>query len=496
MKTLYFYVASFLSNAAILVFEISGGRLLAPYLGTSVEVWAGLIAIFLGSMAIGYYFGGRIADRNASQKTISLYFFIAGAAALLAWGFRDIIPTLFRATDLPLTLDALIIGAVIFLPTIVVLAAISPMIAKNLLTGLDDSARVVGTLGAVGTVGSIAGAVLTGLVLIPFFGVSTIMLGVAFTLIAFALFLGHDKLASKTFFLIMVALMSGFLNTAPTRASAAIGEKETTYSRIFIEQVAYQGREARFVSIDPHGVQCGMFLNEDGSLDVDSIAFTYIQAYDLVVRSVHAKSPPERALFLGGCNYSYPRQFAREFPTAHTDVVEIDPGMTTVAREYFGFDEGEFPSLTVIHEDARTYVNEAHNPYDLIIMDVFGSMNNIPVQVTTKEMFEGLSRHITEDGFVAINIIGAARGPLSSFTAAFVNTAKTVFPHVGLYMFSDSRPAKRQNFILIASKNREFERALMDPAYPDLALVQIEPDKSRLVLTDDYAPVEYLATKR
>ncbi|MEK9177235.1 MAG: fused MFS/spermidine synthase, partial [Patescibacteria group bacterium] len=95
MSVAVLYFLSFVTNAAILVLEIAGGRLLAPYIGTSVGVWAGLIAVILGGMALGYRVGGHLGDRDASQKRIGLVITVAGMAALISWGMRDFIPTLF-----------------------------------------------------------------------------------------------------------------------------------------------------------------------------------------------------------------------------------------------------------------------------------------------------------------------------------------------------------------------------------------------------------------
>ncbi|MEK9176945.1 MAG: fused MFS/spermidine synthase [Patescibacteria group bacterium] len=215
------YLASFLSNAVILVFEISGGRLLAPYIGTSVEVWAGLIAVILGSMAVGYHFGGRLADRIATRAIISFFFFAAGVSALTAWGMRDLVPTTFLSVDFARTLEALFIGGIIFAPTVAALAAISPLVAKNLITGLDRSARVVGTLNAVGTVGSIAGAIATGILLIPLFGVGEILLGTAISLVLFSLYLSRSDVGIKAAVLIAFVTTSFMLNAMPTRASIA-----------------------------------------------------------------------------------------------------------------------------------------------------------------------------------------------------------------------------------------------------------------------------------
>ncbi len=492
MGTTAFYAISFLTNAAILVFEIAGGRLLAPYLGTSVGVWAGLISIVLGGMAIGYRYGGSIADKDASQKTIGTFLLAASATALLAWSVRDLIPTLFSATGLPETFGALLVGAVLFMPTVIILAALSPMIAKNLLTRLEDSARVVGTLNAVGTIGSIVGAVATGAVFVSYFGVDVILLGVAAMLFIMACLLLSTHLLKLGSFVLAVGALALLLNTFPTKVDTVVADISTAYNRIFITHYDTRfTKEALAMSTSPTGIQCAMFIDEEGNADDSQLVFSYLQAYDMVIRQ-ELPEGPERALVLGGCNYSFPRYLLHQYPKAVVDAVEIDPAMTEVARDYFGFDEKKFPTLSILHEDARIFLNLDHEPYDVIVMDAFGSSLTVPFHLTTVETFERMSEHLTDDGLMIVNALGSYEGKLSQFPAAYVATARTIFPHVSLYKILDT-PTQAQNLVLVASKKHALPESFSNPTYPRLVLTEAKIRDDGLVLTDNYAPVERFA---
>ncbi|MEK9177259.1 MAG: fused MFS/spermidine synthase, partial [Patescibacteria group bacterium] len=182
------------------------------------------------------------------------------------------------------------------------------------------------------------------------------------------------------------------------------------------------------------------------------------------------------------------------FPTTEADVVEIDPGMTKLAEEYFDLNREDFPSLSIIHEDARIYLNRTHEPYDLIYVAVYGSSKNIPVHVTTKGMFEGLSQNLREDGVAFMNIISSPQGPGSAFAGALMNTAREVFPYATLYSFSGSM-TERQNLIVALSKKRAFASLVIDPRYGSMRIAAVEPEASSITLTDNYAPVEYLVSQ-
>ena len=76
IKKLYLIVFS--TGAVIMILELIGSRILAPTLGTSIFIWTSLIGIILGAMSLGYFLGGKLADRNPSAEIFSLIIFFSG----------------------------------------------------------------------------------------------------------------------------------------------------------------------------------------------------------------------------------------------------------------------------------------------------------------------------------------------------------------------------------------------------------------------------------
>ncbi len=491
------YLVTFVANAAILVFEIAGARLLAPFFGTSVEVWSGTIAVVLGGMAIGYWAGGIIADRYPDKGVLGTILFGAGLAALLAWGLRDFIPALFSEMHV-FSLTWATVGAalLLFAPMTIILAAVSPFIAKFLLTTLDSSAKTVGRINAVGTAGSITGALLSGLLLIPRFSLSNIFLGIALVLLALALMISSARFSKKMGMLVAIFGLSAFISTATSADLGALVRADigTPYNRIWILEHQMESHTLRMVQTDPFGTQCAMRILPDNTVDESRIEFTYLKGFDAIARVTHDETTSLHALFLGGCNYSYPRTFLSHFKNASGTVVEIDPGMTRAAEEYFGFVPSRFPSLQVVHEDARRYAARATAAYDLIFMDTFGSSSNIPFHLTTQENFLALKHRLRGDGLLIINMIGPHAGPSSAFAASMIKTVSTIFPHTALYSFNQQAPSALQNLLIVASVSRELPDSFSTRTYPDLSLTKADISElaPSLVLTDDYAPVEYL----
>ncbi|MEK9160549.1 MAG: fused MFS/spermidine synthase [Patescibacteria group bacterium] len=487
MDQRFLYLLSFATNALVLVLEITGGRLLAPYLGTSVGVWAGLIAVVLGSMALGYHVGGKFADTDASPRRITSILLAASVTALIAWSVRDLAPTSITATHLEPTLHAVMIGAILFMPSVILLAGVSPFLAKNLIKRLDTTAHVVGDLNAVGTAGAIVGAIVTGIYLIPYFSVDHILLGVALALFALTILTWRGLALPLVAIVILSTTLAWSLNAVPTRADGWRAEYSTAYNRIVITETD----TTRAVWTSPFGIQCQMFVTDEGTVDPTRLVETYQRAHDILVAALVPEGA-HRALFLGGCVAAFPRYLTTRYPSLDATVVELDPGMTKVAQELFDFDP---TTVTMIHEDARVFVNNDHEPYDLVYVDAFGSSGRVPFHLVTEEMFARLAAHVSSDGFLIMNTHGSYEGPGLLYPSVFVKTAETAFAHVALYQFTQD-PLSPQNLVILASPSRELPEQFTDPRYPDLTLTKVTTLDHVRILTDRYAPVEGLSREK
>jgi len=196
---------------------------------------------------------------------------------------------------------------------------------------------------------------------------------------------------------------------------------------------------------------------------------------------------------IGGCVYTYPNYFIKNFPTAKMDVVEIDPAMTDIAREYFNFKDEK--NLTIYHQDARIFLNQTKNKYDVIFGDAFSSTMSTPFQLTTKEAVTKQYEALNDGGVVMVNIVSAIEGDKGKFARAEYATYKEVFPQVYLFKVKDMKESNKiQNIILLALKsNKVFKWENPDKEINQyLNQVWDKPIPIDMpILTDDFAPVEY-----
>ena len=174
------------------------------------------------------------------------------------------------------------------------------------------------------------------------------------------------------------------------------------------------------------------------------------------------------------------------------DVVEIDPGMTEIAKKYFGLKDD--PRMNIIHQDGRIYLNDNQKQYDIIFLDAFGSFSSIPFQLTTIESVRKVSESMKDNGVVFVNIISSIDGDKGKFLRAEYATYKDVFPNVYVFALNSySDGGATQNLMLVASKEGnpiDFKANPLFEKYVEKLWTRAIANDIP-ILTDDFAPVEF-----
>ena len=183
--TLFLYATAGLAGAAIMILEILGTKILAPYMGTSHYVWTAQISVTMCSLAFGYYYGGRLVDRAVPLSR--LYGFILGSALYL-WLSHPLSPWLAQHLSiLRLPLASLLCSALLFGAPLTILAMVCPFFLRHLALSMSSVGRTTGRLSAISTLGSLGGTILIGYFLQPYCSNSMLINGLAGLLAAVAL---------------------------------------------------------------------------------------------------------------------------------------------------------------------------------------------------------------------------------------------------------------------------------------------------------------------
>lgn len=487
MKQYFLEVVVFVCGAVVMILELVGSRVLAPYLGTSIIVWTSLIGIILGSLSLGYWWGGRFADRNPSSKKLAALIAIAAFFIIFIALYKTPILVYFEYQVKNLYAGAVLATVCLFAVPSVLLGMVSPYAVRLKMQDVARSGTTVGNLYAISTVGSIMGTFLAGFLLIALIGSTNILFLLAITLIlaSFLLFFRKDY---RLLVLGGVTILFGF-SLADYVGAIDLQKNnidiDTPYTRVLIRDVVDErNRPLRILMTNPNEVQSGILLNEK-----DTLLFDYTQFYRL---AEHFHPSIGHALMIGGAGYTYPREFLRSYPKAELDVVEIDPQMTELAKKYFYLEDN--PRLRVFHEDGRTFLNRNGKQYDVIYGDAFKSFHALPYHLTTQETAERVSAALAPGGVYVVNLISATSGAKGKFLRAEYWTFKSIFPQVYLFPVSDkNNPELVQNIMLVALKSAE--KPSFQNRNPELQkfldhLLTAEPPNDLPILTDDYAPVD------
>ncbi len=472
-----------------MIYELVGSRVLAPYVGTSLFVWTSLIGIILGSLSLGYVWGGRLADKKLSRGILSVILFAAGIFVGLTTVGNKIVLALITGNIVDIRLSASLATIILFAPASVALGMVSPYVIRLHLSDLKSSGQVVGTLYALSTLGSIVGTFLAGFWLIPFFGTTRILL-IIMIILGLTAFLINHKLFIKTkiiFLILIISILINFNSINYIFFTPNLIDVDTAYNRIWIVDILDKrvDRPLRMLVTDPHGIQGGIYLD-----DPSELALSYLKFFRL---SYHFFPSARDALLIGGGTYSIPGDFVRQYAEAKLTVVELDPQVTELAREHFYFEDNE--RITIHHQDGRVFLNQNQDKFDIIYLDAYGSHISVPFHLTTAEALAHIYESLNDDGIVVANLVSGLIGEKGKFFQAELNTYESIFPQVMVFPVNEPDKLENlQNIVLVAFKNKTDIDLTSEDQEINSYLKnyrEINLDSDAIILTDDYAPVDY-----
>ncbi len=479
----------FVCGAVVMIFEIIGSRVVSPYIGTSTYVWTSLIGVILGSLSLGYWLGGRMADRSPHLRVLAFVVLIAGGLISLTILVKDLVLSVVSAAPAGLEIRSMMAAILLFAPASVALGFVTPYTVKLKMSSLDDSGKTVGRLYALSTIGSIVGTFAAGFFLIPFVGSTRTLYLIAASLIVLGIVLVPFSL-KQSISIVIVLFVFGVVSQELTAyymyRTVALHDIDTEYARVrvFAGKDGRTGRPIRAMATDPYFVQSLIYL------DGDDLAARYTHFYHLIR---YYRPEFKRTLMIGGAGYTFPRNYLETYPNAAIDVVEIDPGMTASARRHFKL--ADDPRLRIIHEDGRVFLNRVPaGSYNVVLMDAFGSLFSVPHHLTTVEAVRNISRSLDEEGIVIFNAGSSIRGDTSRFLQAALTTYRDVFTDVLVFKVNENAADEDvQNLIIVACKSKCREEDTDDPEITRLLTHRYTTNIPTEVpiLTDDLAPVEY-----
>ena len=497
------------TSAAVLVLEILAGRLLAPYVGVSLETFTGIIGTILGGIAVGAWAGGVAADRVDPRRLLPILMVLGGALAIAT---IPIVRVLGEGSGSGGGLRILVLTAFGFLPMATVLSAVPPAVIKLQLRDLASTGATVGRLSAWSTAGALFGTFFTGFVLVSTASVTTLIVAVGVALMAAgALLFVADRFAgrpSATSGAATELLGAGGLAAISLLGAVSIDspcEHQTAYYCLSVVE-------------DPDLESGRTLLLDDlthSYVDLDDptlLEYWYVRRLvDGIETQLGDAAAPIDAVYLGGGAFTVPRYVRATRPGSEQTIFEIDGDLVDVVETEIDFDRGDDVSI-VVGDGRLGFADLADDSADVVVGDAFGS-RAVPFHLATEEFLSDVARVVRPDGLYVANIID---GPGESFLRAEAATIATAFEHVAVIRGPGPVQGRSGNSVVIASASPLDIDALqerlsndVDPSDdperasdPDRVVGQIVAGGDLAgylgdarVLTDDFAPVDQLLSR-
>ncbi len=475
---------AFVSSAGVLVLEILAGRLLAPYVGITLETYTAVIGTVLAGIAVGAWLGGVLADRVDARKLLGPLLILGGALGMASVAIVRSIGA--DATSGSASDAVVLVAAGFFLPA-VVLSAVPPTIVKLQLGSLDKTGSTVGSLSALSTAGGLFGTFITGFFLVGRFTTTSVVIGVGALLCGLGVicWIALRPLSGPVTTLI-VPLLAAVSGVGAASQVDSPCERETEYVCARVEDGALGISSGRLLLLDDV-THSYVDLADDRLLE-----FSYTKVFGAVVDEAAPPDQPVRVVHLGGGGFTLPRYVRSTRPGSPQVVLERDPGLVRLVEDRMGWTSG--PDVKVLGGDGRTSMASLpKGSQDVILGDAFGSLA-VPWHLTTFEFTETIRTRLRPGGVYALNVID---GVGQRFIRAEVATVAAVFRYVAIVTSPSAwNQESSDNFVVIASDEPLPLAGLAQRVgASDLVVGTLEDlkvDDSTVVLRDDFAPVDQL----
>ena len=472
----------FLASGAVLMLEILAVRLLAPYVGLTMETTTSIIGAVLAGIALGAAVGGIFADRTDPRRLMVGLLIAGGLLALLT---VPIVRALGPGARGHGNLAALGVTLASLVPSAAVLSAISPTVARLQLRDLGASGTIVGRLSAFATAGALVGTFGTGFVIVPLMPVSTAVLAIGLTLSVVGLLLGgYLRAVGRHAAVATLVGIVGLGLLSATRDSPC--DADTSYHCARLEQ-APDFANARYLVLDG---DYNSFVDLD---DPKNIEFPYTQWLARAIDQVAPNGKPISGVFVGGGGFTLPRWLIATHPGSHAQVLEVDKKLVELDEDRLGVKPTA--NLKPVVGDARVSMrDEPSASADVVVGDAFSGFT-VPWQLLTREWIDEVKRVMKPGGLYAINLIDFGKFDLARAELA---TLRQHFRDVQLVGEPDAGGDVSGGNLVLLATDRPQQWAGYDPdttgatVYDRATVARFSAGGT--LLRDDFAPVDQLLT--
>jgi spermidine synthase len=500
MRTSHLYIAVFFSGLTTLAAELAASRLLENHFGTSNLIYAAIIGLILIYLTLGYFIGGRWADRSPYPRTflqvLAWGAFTIGLVPLASRPILRIASDAFDQLQLGALLGSFVVTMILFIIPITLLGTASPFAIRLAIKDADSAGSISGRIYAISTLGSFIGTFLPGLLLVPTIGTYRTFLAISGLLLIVALYLlwrtsGWRSVLVLSWMPAVIVLLAFIgVNGFDKSSAGLIYEAESSYNYIQVQQDG----DFRYLR-----------LNEGQGIHsiYNPTQLLYAGPWEQVLAAPYFNAAPydpaslKSMAIVGLAAGTTARQAAAAYGSSLSiDGYEIDPKIVEVGRRFFDMNQ---PNLNVIIQDGRYGLSHSPRKYQVISIDAYRPPY-IPWHLTTREFFQEVRDHLTPDGVVTINV---GRAPNDRRMIEVMSaTLQAVFPSVYVVdlpetfnsiLYATVQPTNLSNLDtnLVYLHQQNASPLILFPLQTIIDNLQPTPTGGQ-VFTDDQAPVEWI----
>ena len=495
----YLYFTVFSAGMSTLAIEFTTSRMLQTVYGTSNLVWANVIGLVLFFLTIGYFLGGRLADKRPYLTIFYGLVTLAGFASVFFLLLTSVLLKTAAAAMASINAGVIVsslVGVILALAVpITLLGCISPFAIRLAVQDINEAGRISGRIYAISTWGSLLGTYLPVLLIIPTAGsrLTAVIFGVFLMLVGLG-GLWQNNLKVGTVSLILPLIL------IPAIVSWSQGDIKSYEGQLFETESAYN-----YIQVVRWG-DCNYLLLNEGqafhSFYCDNGRIPQISVWSIMLAAPYFNDPDvvasqenvvDNMAVIGLAAGTIPKQYTQVYGPIPIDGIELDPEIAKVGQDYFGLTE---PNINIIVGDGRYELNQLDKKYDVITVDAY-KVPYIPWHLTTQQFFEEVQAHLTEDGVVAMNV---GRAPNDRrLVDAMTATLLLVFPSVhaidvpnalNTILIATNQPTLTDNVALNLQQLQLPSDDLLGRVLETAVQNTVPINPSDVVFTDERAPVE------
>ena len=483
-RTIYLFAV--LEGATVMAVELMSARMVAPYFGSSLYVWATVIGFTLLALAIGYFSGGVIADKYRGPDALLWVLLIASVFLLLMHLSASLLTIAFENIS-PRAAVVLVSGALI-LPPLMFLGMVPTFLIRRVSATADHAGGSTGIVYAISSASGIIALLVFGFFIIPRYGLTlpSIVTGLAVGAVPFAKLVARKKYASLLLVPVILFSFGAIKTQQPGKGVEVQYFSEGLLGQLLVADVSrYRGEKFNHRYL---------FVNRIGQTCLDKDTFTSKWGDIYYVASICSKLPEKSDALILGMGGGAFANLLQNNVGFNVDAVELDRRVPEVARHYFGLSD----KVNIIVDDARHYLEETQKKYDVIVFDAYRG-EFPPPHVFSLESLTRAKSLLKKDGLIVVNYNGFLEGNPGRAARSIYKTLLAAGLEVRILPTPGAEATR--SVVFVASRKKQDFRRLRETLSNDGQQVDIEtsfydPQKLDLndavILTDDKPILELL----